>query len=166
MHNNPGFIKWFVAAVKSGKRPEEILAKPVLFLDFCMSNVYNYLSNESKAVLQSMLCLPGSFTLAELGFLNKTEYLRLQPTLHQLLTTNMVTMTTVPTSTTFLSQYDLSDLARAYLGKHHPVSAEDSRSFTRRRQQVIAASEQIRKEQRNDPYSPRTVSPYVHQKMP
>ena len=153
MQDNPGFIKWFVSAVQAGRRPEDILAKPDIFLDFCMSNVYNYLSRNGKTILKSMLCLPGSFSQAELGFLNEMEYLDLQPTLHELLTTNMVMMTSIPTVSSYVSQYDLSDLARAYLSRHHPVEGDASKRFTKRRQQLIASGEKIRTEQRNNPYS-------------
>src|SRR5690606_4099429 len=65
MNNNPGFIKWFVSAVQAGMRPEEALERPEVFLDFCMSNVYNFLNPEAKHVLNVLLCLPGAKTQAE-----------------------------------------------------------------------------------------------------
>ncbi len=68
MRNNPGYIKWFVSAVQAGQRPEDILENPDVFLDFCMSNVYHYLGDNSKLVLMSMQALPGHLSLTVLDF--------------------------------------------------------------------------------------------------
>ncbi|CAM5328033.1 hypothetical protein SRIMM317S_01582 [Streptomyces rimosus subsp. rimosus] len=40
----PLYIRWFVAGVQAGKRPEELFNGNELLLDFCMSNVYQYLN--------------------------------------------------------------------------------------------------------------------------
>ncbi len=96
MKNNPGYIKWFVSAVQAGRRPEEVLANPDIFLNFCMSNVYEYLTPTSRAVLRAMLCLPELNSQAELHFLTQLDVLDLQRALQQLLTTNMVIMSSVP----------------------------------------------------------------------
>ena len=52
MKGRPAYIKWFVSGIQAGKRPEEILAADGNFLDFCMSNVYEYLNGDSRAVLR------------------------------------------------------------------------------------------------------------------
>lgn len=153
MHNNPGFIKWFVAAVQAGRRPEDVLQNPHLFLDFCMSNVYEYLSEDSRSVLRGMLCVPGRHSQAQLAFLTRLDVLPLQRSLQQLLTTNMVVMSSVPRGSSFESQYEISDLARAYLGKHHPVSADESKLLTSRRNQLVRAGEQFKEDQDSNPFS-------------
>ncbi len=96
MKNNPGYIKWFVSAVQAGRRPEDVLANPDLFLNFCMSNVYEYLTPTSRAVLRAMLCLPELNSQAELHFLTQLDVIDLQRALQQLLTTNMVVMSSIP----------------------------------------------------------------------
>ena len=125
MHRSPGYIRWFVSTVQTGKRPEEVLAKPDVFLAFCLSNVYKYLSDLSKKVLRCMLCVPVPSSLAELSFLTKLDFLDLQTALQQLLTTNMIIMSSLPTGSSFESKYALSDLPREYLLKHHPVDKEE-----------------------------------------
>ena len=42
MHRNPSYIKWFVSSVQTGLSPESVLQNSNDFLDFCMSNVYEY----------------------------------------------------------------------------------------------------------------------------
>ena len=92
MKNNPRFIKWFVSAVQSGARPEEVLSNPTPFLDFCMSNIYKFLSDDSRQILQTLQYVSGSKSQAELAFLSGLDSARLQRSLQQVLTTNMVNM--------------------------------------------------------------------------
>src|SRR5882724_5491895 len=157
MHLSPGFIKWFVSAVQAGKRPEEVLAKPDIFLDFCLSNVYRYLSEVSKKVLRCMLCVPTPNSQAELSFLTELDFLKLQPALQQLLTTNMIVMSSLPTGSSFESRYALSDLPREYLLKHHPVEKDEYAAFSRRKQQLISQGEKIRAEIRTNPFGLSTI---------
>lgn len=126
MKNNPGYIKWFVSAVQAGQRPEDVLDNPEIFLEFCMSNVYNYLHKDSVSVLKSMQAVPGKHSQSELGFINNNiNTLDLQRALSQLLTTNMVNMYSVEKGSTSESTYDISELARAYLDISHPLDASD-----------------------------------------
>ncbi|MBK8256240.1 MAG: tetratricopeptide repeat protein [Polyangiaceae bacterium] len=158
LHNNPGFIKWFVSVVQAGRRPEEALQNPDTFLEFCMSNVYHYLSPESRHVLRSMQSVPGRHSQAELGFLSEMDVLELQRALQQLVTTNMVSMSSMPRGSSFESQYDISDLARAYLSKHHPVEISESTRIVGRRNQLLRAGESLREDQISNPYSAFSIS--------
>lgn len=153
MKNNPGFIKWFVSAVQTGKRPEEVLSQTDVFLEFCMSNVYRFLSNDARDILTSMLCVPGPQSQAELVFLNDFDALGIQKHLHELLRTNMVIMSSTPVGSSFESTYELSDLSRQYLSKKHPASADLYEQLTRKKRQIVAAAEQFKADQEKDPYS-------------
>lgn len=154
MKNNPGFIKWFVSAIQSGKRPEEVLDKPNIFLEFCMSNVYDYLESNSKKVLKSMLAYPGQHSQPELAFLNsELGILNLQKALQQLLTTNMVQLRSIERGGYFESSYEISELARTYLEKHHPLSTVEFKDFSKKRNQLISANEAFTIEQSGNPYA-------------
>jgi LuxR family transcriptional regulator, glucitol operon activator len=157
MKNNPGYIKWFVSAVHAGARPEEVLSDPALFLDFCMSNIYTFLSDDSRRVLQTLQYLSGSRSQAELAFLSELDSERLQRGLQQLLTTNMVNMVPVAKGTSFQSTYDLSELAREYLARRHPVASELANALKNRRRELVRASGEIAAGRRADPYSLRTI---------
>jgi Tfp pilus assembly protein PilF len=145
LNNSPGYIKWFVAAVQAGKRPEEVFAKPEKFLEFCMSNVYDYLSNESRRTLMAMQSLPGRHSQAELAFLLEfDDPAFLHRALQQLMTTNMVRMISVPTGASFESRYEIDDMARDYLTNHHPLAQDDVKKFSKRKQQIKAAGDLLR----------------------
>ena len=96
LYNNPGFIKWFVAGVQAGTRPEELLANPDEFLDFCLKNVYEYLSDDAKTALRCLGRFPGA-SQADIGYYSGIDGLRLTDAINGLRRTNMV-------STQFISE--------------------------------------------------------------
>lgn len=154
MHNNPGFIKWFVSAVQAGQRPEAILDDPDIFLEFCMSNVYHYLDANSKLVLKSMQAFPGRHSQAELAFLTKElDVTDLQKALQELLSTNMVYMTSIARGSSFETKYEVSELARTYIESRYPLTEEEFKKLTKRRRQLVSAAELIAAERRENPFS-------------
>lgn len=146
MKHNPGFIKWFVAAVQAGSRPEQILDQPTLFLEYCMSNVYGHLTPESKRILKSMQSIPSALGQAEMTFLNDMDTLTVQTALYQLLATNMVLMRNVGAGQATETKYILSDLARDYLLKKHPVSKPDYTHYRNKQLELERAGNFIRAE--------------------
>jgi len=153
MNNNPGYIKWFISAMQSGKRPEEILDKPHVFLDFCMSNVYEYLDDESRSILRSLLCINGELSNAELAYINEIGFNDLQKGLHQLMTTNMVQMRSTPKGSSFESKYDISDFARQYLLKNHPTKSSEFKKFRTNHNKLISRNEKFRNNNNLPKYS-------------
>lgn len=158
MKYNPGYIKWFVSAVQTGRRPEEVLANPDIFLDDCLSNVHNYLSPNSKTILSSMQCVSGQLSQAEMAFINNIETIELQRSLHQLLSTNMVIMNSVPVGSSYETTYELSELAREYLAKHHPIPTRTFEQFKKKKNQLMSAKEKLKGDLRVNPYSVNSIS--------
>lgn len=122
MNYNPSYIKWFVSCVQAGKMPEEILQNPKSFLEFCMSNVYEYLNEDTKKLTQIMLCAQGARELPELKIFSNYDALKLQECINQLLTTNMLEQKIKPIMGTSKSSYELSDLAKKFLSLKYPPS--------------------------------------------
>lgn len=122
MNFNPSYIKWFVSCVQSGKSPEEILQNSKSFLEFCMSNVYEYLTEDTKKLTQIMLCAQGARELPELQIFSTYDALKLQGCINQLLTTNMLEQKVKPIMGTSKSSYELSELAKKFLALKYPPS--------------------------------------------
>ncbi len=158
MFNSPGFIKWFVSAVQTGARPERVLANADVLLDFCVANVYSYLSRDSRLVLAAMLTLAGEHSLAELSFLTELPARDLERILQELLTTNMVTMSAGAKGSTPESCFRLSDLPREYLAKHHPVPPEQQKKVVVARRRLRATQERLKAQMRTNPYAAATIS--------
>ena len=157
MNNNPLWMKWFVSGVQAGVRPEDLLANPKTFLDFSMSNVYEHLSSTSRDVIQTLQVSAGRKSQAELAFLTELKVEDLQSALGQLCASNMVTMASTPTGSSFETHYQLGELAKTYLSKRHPVGKDLHKRVTRRDRQLRAAGQQLREAQKANPYQVRSL---------
>jgi cold shock CspA family protein/tetratricopeptide (TPR) repeat protein len=100
-----------------------------------------------------MLCVPVLNSLAELTYLTQLDFLELQKSLQQLLTTNMIVMTSIPTGSSFETRYAISDLPREYMLKHHPVRTDEYADLIQRRNQMESQGEQIRAEASGDQWA-------------
>ncbi|OHC20671.1 MAG: AAA family ATPase [Pseudomonadales bacterium RIFCSPHIGHO2_12_FULL_40_16] len=122
MYLSPGYIKWFVSAMQTGLAAEEILQNSSLFLEFCMSNVYEFLSQNARELTSTMQCAPGWKDIAELSYLTGFEAIKIQKSLQELMATNMLAESSKATGGSIKTTYQLAELARAYLNKHHRPS--------------------------------------------
>ncbi|MBS7826029.1 hypothetical protein J7624_02540 [Wohlfahrtiimonas chitiniclastica] len=156
MNCNPSYIKWFVSCVQAGKTPEEILQNSSKFLEFCMSNVYEYLNPETKHLTQVMLCANGARELPELQNFSDYEALKLQECINELLTTNMLEQHTKPIMGTTKSNYELSELARKFLSLKYPPS-KNLRDSIRKKLNKIQSNSDDYTQKSSNPYNNYTI---------
>lgn len=154
MNFHPGFIKWFVSGVQVGEAPEQLLSRDKLLLDYCMSNVFNRLSEDAKGLLRSLLVVHGSHTQAELSFLNDFDAKRTQAAVYELLATNFVSQTPAGANRTALA---LSDFSRKYIQRHHPPSQEEQRLILTRQHSLFRIGGDLQVAHSRDPYAPNTL---------
>lgn len=157
MGGHPAYIKWFVSGVQAGKRPEELLSNNELLLEFCMSNVFEYLDDPAKAVLRSMQALPGPKTQAELAFLNDCNAKEVQGALLSLISTNFVQMQSLSPTQLLETTYELSDFGKQYLNKAQPVSADEQAWLLGRHHQLNELGDDLKAENSASPFDPYTV---------
>ncbi len=136
MKYNAGFIKWFVSAVQSGKRPEEVLVDPKIFLDFCLSNVYDHLSDDSKKLAGVMLSLAGKHSQSVLSFISEIGGDDFKQALQQLWSANLVTMSTSATDQGSQTVYELAELPRLFIIKNHPTSRIQVNEYQSRKRKI------------------------------
>jgi len=158
MTGHPAYIRWFVAGVQAGRRPEELVGDNALLLDFCMSNVYEYLKDDARAVVRSMQVLPGARNQAELAFLNSFSAVKIQASLLELLTTNFVHMSSQPAGPTLDTVYELSDFGKQYLDKHHPVLQSEREWILGRSAELHELGLRLTAASSASPYSADTVN--------
>jgi Flp pilus assembly protein TadD len=153
MHRNPSYIKWFVSSVQTGLSPESVLQNSNNFLDFCMSNVYEYLSTNAQKLTRSMQCAQGLRDIPELSYLNDFEALHAQKAIQELMATNMLSQSSSAKGASVKTTYQLSELARAYLGKHHKPSQTFQKEIRDKRNKLNSMFE--------DQLSRRTANKYL-----
>ncbi|MFF0091326.1 NB-ARC domain-containing protein [Streptomyces canus] len=157
MKGHPAYIRWFVAGVQAGKRPEELLQGNDLLLDFCMSNVYEYLSPAAHSVLRSMQVLPGRRSQAELAFINDYSANAIQSSLLELMRTNFVQMQGASMGETSETTYHLSEFGKQYLDTRHAVETEQRLRFETRSKELTELGVALQAESTASPYDPRTI---------
>lgn len=153
MHRNPSYIKWFVSSVQTGSAPEAILQNSDLFLDFCMSNVYDFLSSSAQKLTSSLLCAPGLKDVAELSYLNDFNSLEVQKAIQELMATNMLSQSSKSKGASIKTTYELSELARSYLGKHHKPTQKFQKSIRDKRNKLNSLFEQQMSKRNGNNYS-------------
>lgn len=157
MQGHPAYIRWFVAGVQAGYRPEELLGNNELLLDYCMSNVYEYLSDNARATLRSMQVLQGPKNQAELAYLNDFTADEIQRSLLELITTNFTAMTSQTSGYSLDTAYELSDFSRQYLEKHHPAEASVRNLFFQRNEELRNLGIEVSAEITTSPLAPTSV---------
>lgn len=157
MGGHPAYIKWFVSGVQSGRRPEELLADNALLLDFCMSNVFEFLDEGARAVLRSMQALPGLKTQAELAYINDCSAREIQAALLDLMTTNFVQMQSLSPTQKLETTYQLSDFGKQYLDKAHAVASDEQAWLLDRHRQLTELGDSLKQENSASPFDARTV---------
>ncbi len=73
LHSNPLAIKWFVRTLSTKKDIKEILEHKNDVIDFCMSNVYEQLSEDSKKLLNVLTVSNKALTIGELFYYLEAE---------------------------------------------------------------------------------------------
>lgn len=157
MHRNPSYIKWFVSCVQTGKAPETVLQNSDLFLDFCMTNVYDYLSDSAQQLISSLLCAPGLKDVAELAYLNSFDSLAAQKSIQELMATNMLSQASKSKGASIKTTYELSELARSYLGKHHKPTQRFQKLIRDKRNKLNSLFEQQMSKRNGNNYSIKNV---------
>lgn len=154
LKGHPAYIKWFVSGVQAGVAPEQIIENNDLLLDYCMENVFEYLTEDARAVLRSMLVAPGVQTLAELAYLNDFDSSRISQAVLDLTTTNFLSSARGGPGGT---GYSLSDFAKTYLTKTYPVTDEERAWVLARQSALYQVGADLQASHQQDPYDPERV---------
>jgi len=115
LYNNPLFIKWFVQAVSAGKSPNEVLANKDDMLEYCMSNVYDKLSDETVKLLNTILIARGKISEPEMIYYTEMEPYQYRKHINKLISTSLLERESATSGTCIDCQYSVNPLARHYL---------------------------------------------------
>lgn len=155
---HPSYIRWFVAGMQAGRRPEDLLGDNGLILEYCMSNVYNYLNASQQEALSTFQVLPGAKNMAELAYLNGLSGEDTEQILLALLTTNFVSMSSHSRSGSLDSAYFLSDFAKEYLDRWHPVPRSRRSRILKRSLELKEQGALFSLEMNSTPYKTDTIT--------
>jgi cold shock CspA family protein/AAA+ ATPase superfamily predicted ATPase len=141
LQNNPLFIKWFVQSVRAGKRPSVLTNDPTILLQFCLQNVFNSLSPESRIVASTLASVSGPQSVASIAFFTDLDSLSIQSALSVLITSNLISAERGRSSEDE-DRYTLSPLARMYIQKFIRPNLEEQKKLIKKQNELRSAQEE------------------------
>jgi tetratricopeptide (TPR) repeat protein len=145
LYFNPLALKWFVNTVQSGIQPIEILNNKGDLLNFCMSNVYEKLSQGAIQILNTIRAARKNLNTAEIIFLSEQQPIEVRKNLNELFTTTLIARELTNKSTIDELNYFLTDFAKDFLSKHVPLDATVVKSILSKLKQLTQSIAQLNK---------------------
>ena len=142
LQQNPLCIKWFIQSVRAGERPTAVAGDQTVFLQFCMQNVFNAMSIESKAVASTLATANGPQTVASLAFFTDLDSISIQSALSVLITSNLVSSERGRSSEDD-ERYVLSPLAHKYIQKFIRPTIDEQKRLIAKQNALRSAQEEF-----------------------
>lgn len=155
LHSNPLAIKWFVRGLADGQTPQSLLGHKDNLINFCMSNVYDKLSDQAKEILNIIKCVKIDLSFAELAYLiGKDDYkeVEVRGAINELCKCNFLN----PERFQFDEILTITDFADEYI-KLILVEDTEKAGVLKQKLKILNAFDQNMLERRyNNPYSLQT----------
>lgn len=150
LYSNPLSIKWFITSIFKGLDINTLLNNKGDLIEFCMSNVYDKLSSNSKHILQLFLIEKYDLSYGEIDFYLDIDSVILRSSINEMLSTNMVVLKS--------GTYILNEMAKDYLSKFYPPSDQFFLSINKKRKELNALLQTVSTLKENDTFNPRSLA--------
>lgn len=145
LYYNPLAIKWFVSTVDMGISPQEVLNNKENLLNFCLTNVYEKLSDGAISVLNSIRASRRKLSSAEILYLSEFDTLEARKYLIELFKTTLISREIVDASNIEEVYYYIPDFAKEFLSHTHPVDPEYVKKITKKSRELTSDIHEIKK---------------------
>ncbi len=145
LYYNPLALKWFVSTVEMGVSPTEVLNNKDDLLNFCLTNVYEKLSDGAISVLNSIRASRKKLSSAEILYLSDFTPIEARKYLIELFKTTLISREIVDASNLEEVYYFIPDFAKEFLSQKHPISSEYVKMITRKGRELTSGIIGIKK---------------------
>ena len=145
LYYNPLAIKWFVSTVEAGISPAEVLNNKDDLLNFCLTNVYNKLSDGAKNILNTIRAARKSLQTAEIIYLAELDPITVRQHLLELFRTTLVSSEIKDRENIEDTSYYISDFAKDFLTKTYPVDIDYVRSISKKIRDLTDTTAKLKK---------------------
>ena len=114
LRGSPLAIRWFVEAVQVGGQPDALLHDQSVVLQFCMSSIYDSLSEEGQRVVDCLVALDTTASVGQIALLTDLERDQVQQQIYELQRRSIVQVDS-RLSETLTQSYAVSAMPREYL---------------------------------------------------
>jgi len=153
LYFNPLAIKWFVSTVETGIAPHEVINNKGDLLDFCLTNVYEKLSEGAISILNTIRAARKKITNAEVIYLSEYEPLEVRKYLIELFKTTLISRQIEDGNNYEEVIYYISDFAKDFLSKKYPIDQAYIKANIRKSKELNVGIRQINKVQKYNEFS-------------
>lgn len=150
LFSNPLSIKWFLSGIYLGTSEETMLSQKDDLINFCISNVYNKLSDTSKEIMQIMMLESNKINYAVLDYYSNLDEIVLKQSINQLLSTNMIQLQS--------GNFVINHMSREYVAINYPPSNELIREIRYKRSKLHSILQEINVKREVNPYNPKSIN--------
>jgi LuxR family glucitol operon transcriptional activator len=145
LYYNPLALKWFVSTVEMGVSPQEVLNNKEDLLNFCLTNVYEKLSEGAISVLNSIRASRRKLSSAEILYLSDYETIEARKYLIELFKTTLISREILDASNIEEVYYYIPDFAKEFLSRKYPVDSEYVKKITKKSRELTSGIHDIKK---------------------
>jgi len=153
LYFNPLAIKWFVSTVETGIPPHEVINNKEDLLDFCLTNVYEKLSDGAISILKTIRAARKKVTNAEIIYLSNYTPLDTRKYLIELFKTTLISRQIEDGNNYEEIIYYISDFAKDFLSKKYPIEESYIRTNIKKSKELNLGIQQINKVQKYNEFA-------------
>lgn len=116
LYSNPLSIKWYITGISNGIREDILQNQKAKLVEFCMSNVYEKINEDSKDILKLFQIEDFEMTYGEIEFYIEKDEIAMKKAINELLATNMMHIKD--------AEYQIDTMAKDYLQLHESPDEE------------------------------------------
>jgi len=145
LYYNPLAIKWFVNTVEAGISPTEVLNNKEDLLNFCLTNVYDKISDGAITVLNTIRASRKGLRNAEIIYLSGLEPINVRKYLLELFRTTLINSEISDGERIDEMNYYISDFAKDYLTKNHKIEVDFIKSISKKIRELSSSTAHLKK---------------------
>lgn len=153
LYFNPLAIKWFVSAVETGIPPHEVINNKDDLLDFCLTNVYEKLSEGAVSILKTIRASRKKVTNAEIIYLSDYKPIEVRKFLIELFKTTLISRHIEDGNNYEDVTYFISDFAKDFLSKKYPIEQSYIKANIKKSKALNVGIREINKVQKYNEFS-------------
>lgn len=145
LYHNPLAIKWFVNTVEAGISPAEVLNNKDDLLNFCLTNVYDKLSEGAVNILNTLRAARKSLRTAEIIYLSELTPIKVRKHLLELYKTTLISTEIIDGGNIEETNYYISDFAKDYLTKNFTIEIGFIKKISAKLTELTLSTSQLKK---------------------
>lgn len=136
LYNSPLCIKWFIINVGKGNSPDILINNQDELIEFCLSNVFDKLSDNAKHLLTIILVKQDICSIAEMVYLNNDDYMQSIKAVNELCGCNFLEQVDY-------GKYCVPEFARKYLIKKIDEKSKEYIEVKKKNNELIGKMENL-----------------------